>query len=488
VKLVPNVDDLDTSTEHDISPEAVAKRRHSSLLGPRDDASCVKDLLKHHSQKVYQFRADDYSAQIDGNPSFGMLVSTWELTPKAWDIHDFHRFPSVLNGRQGKKYTVCTLRCTCMECSERNPIELVCEPYVFGTARGLWPQVSACSRWQQYTIPRPPKTNTMAQILVHKLSNDLENRVIVLGGESEPGTYLIWGTHPTLQNAMAYNQNIVLKQVDSQEAELSRPSRSREHAKKRRAPTPIALHEPHREAQPQKRPRNDPFLPRTFSFPRELAIRSVSVTSDASSMYPLKIEDTWNTRDEYTHLHSDLINFSPNTGPARTGTDGLTGRSGLPAGTRTPLQLQNIRGDHEQDLLGSTTPFAKTPLVPQKASSRAQQPAATRSGPMLSDSAHLSQNQPPTSHHQQHPLAPSQPQQPVQHDLQQAYLVIRAHVIKQKDQATGLSIMFSNPALLDYMKSVEAAAERNDAYLFRTMREMVDEELVGTGFPRLLTM
>jgi hypothetical protein len=134
------------------------------------------------------------------------------------------------------------------------------------------------------------------------------------------------------------------------------------------------------------------------------------------------------------------------------------------------------------------TPFAKTPLVPQKAPSCAQQPAATRSSPMLSESAHLFQNQPPTSHHQQRPLARSHPQQPVQHDLQRAYLVIRAHVIKQKDQAIDLSIMFSNPALLNYMKSVEAAAERNDAYLFRTMREMVDEELVGTGFPRLPTM
>lgn len=35
------------------------------------------------------------------------------------------------------------------------------------------------------------------------------------------------------------------------------------------------------------------------------------------------------------------------------------------------------------------------------------------------------------------------------------------------------------------MKSVEASAEIGDEYLFRTMREMVDEELVGAGFPRL---
>lgn len=62
------------------------------------------------------------------------------------------------------------------------------------------------------------------------------------------------------------------------------------------------------------------------------------------------------------------------------------------------------------------------------------------------------------------------------------------HIIDQEDQATGLSIMFSNHKLQDYMMSAEATAERDNAYLFRTMREIIDEELAGTGFPRLPTM
>jgi len=103
-----------------------------------------------------------------------------------------------------------------------------------------------------------------------------------------------------------------------------------------------------------------------------------------------------------------------------------------------------------------------------------------------------SPKQPRTEYHQQRPLATPQlqqpfvrAQQPAQHGLQQAYRVIRGHVIHQKDQDTNLSIMFSNQKLRDYMKSVEASAEMNDQYLFRTMREMVDEELMGAGFPRL---
>jgi hypothetical protein len=45
--------------------------------------------------------------------------------------------------------------------------------------------------------------------------------------------------------------------------------------------------------------------------------------------------------------------------------------------------------------------------------------------------------------------------------------------------------MFSSQKLSDYMKSVVASVEMSDGYLFRTMREMVDEKLVGAGFPRL---
>lgn len=99
---------------------------------------------------------------------------------------------------------------------------------------------------------------------------------------------------------------------------------------------------------------------------------------------------------------------------------------------------------------------------------------------------------PRTDHHQQHPLATPRPQQsmtgtrqPLLPDLQQAYQQILEYVIDQEDQDTGLSIMFSSQKLQKYMKSVEAAAERNDEYLFRTMRRKVNEELSKAGFARL---
>lgn len=136
--------DSDQNTEHDTSLNAATEQRQSSTRGSIKDVSCVKDLLAHRSRSVYQFRADDYSAQIDGRVSFGTLVNTWELATKAWDLNDSYQFPSVRNGLKSKKYTACTVRCTCMKCGEGDSMELVCEPYAFGTARGCWPQVSAC--------------------------------------------------------------------------------------------------------------------------------------------------------------------------------------------------------------------------------------------------------------------------------------------------------------------------------------------------------
>jgi hypothetical protein len=132
----------------------------------------------------------------------------------------------------------------------------------------------------------------------------------------------------------------------------------------------------------------------------------------------------------------------------------------------------------------------------QSLPSPTREPAKKRQAPESIDSHSDSEahKQPRTNHHQQHPLARSpshQPlagaQQPGQLDFQQAYRVVRNHVIAQKDRDMGLSIIFSNDKLLDCMKSLEAAAKRNDGYLFRLMREVIDEELAGTGFPRLPT-
>lgn len=182
---------------------------------------------------------------------------------------------------------------------------------------------------------------------MHQLHNDLENRAIVLGAGSEPETYFIWGTHPTLRDAKAYNKNIVLEQVEAEEPEPTGSLRSRGQRKRR-----------------------------------------------------------WTSNS-------------------------IDRRSG---------SRKQSRPDHNQ-----------------------QRPIATP------------RSRQPLTH----------AQQTLQHDLQQAYRVIRGHVIHQKDQDTSLSIMFSSQKLSDYMKSVVASVEMSDGYLFRTMREMVDEKLVGAGFPRL---
>lgn len=105
--------------------------------------SCVKDLLEHHPQHVYQFRADDHGAQINGQPSFATLASSWESapTPRPWNSIDLRHFPSVRSGRGVSIYTVFTAQCTCSECNENDPVKLVCEPYRFGSMKGQRPQV-----------------------------------------------------------------------------------------------------------------------------------------------------------------------------------------------------------------------------------------------------------------------------------------------------------------------------------------------------------
>lgn len=105
--------------------------------------SCVKDLLEHHSQRVYQFRADDHGAQTNGQPSFAMLASSWDSapTPRPWNSIDLRHFPSVRSGRGVSVYAVFTAQCTCSECNERGFVRLVCEPYRFGSMKGQRPQV-----------------------------------------------------------------------------------------------------------------------------------------------------------------------------------------------------------------------------------------------------------------------------------------------------------------------------------------------------------
>jgi hypothetical protein len=131
---------------HVESPEAVAESLQHPVRNAGRDASCVKNLLKKHSQQVYHFRANDHDAEIDGHSSFASLVTAWEDGGKKYSDSDSIHYPEVRSGKGSKVYTSCTVRCTCTKCTEGEPVELVCESYPFGTARGMRPQVNTCPR------------------------------------------------------------------------------------------------------------------------------------------------------------------------------------------------------------------------------------------------------------------------------------------------------------------------------------------------------
>jgi hypothetical protein len=154
-KLVTDSHGKNRNTEDEMAPETAAEQRKSSTRSSAKDMSCVKDLLANHSQQVYQFRADDHNAQINGQSSFATLVFKWETAhiPKPWDSIDSRRFPRVRSGRGVAVYNACTVQCTCADCNEGDPVKLVCESYPFGRAKGLWPQVSAYSQRQQHAFP-----------------------------------------------------------------------------------------------------------------------------------------------------------------------------------------------------------------------------------------------------------------------------------------------------------------------------------------------
>lgn len=145
-----------------VSEAAAEQRRYPARGASETDVKCVKELLANHSQCVYQFRADDHDAQINDQPSFATLVATWDSArvPRQWDHRAHHRFPSVRSGKGGSIYSACTVQCTCVECDDGSPIGIVCESYRFGRARGLRPQVSACSQWKHHSTLRLCKTNT----------------------------------------------------------------------------------------------------------------------------------------------------------------------------------------------------------------------------------------------------------------------------------------------------------------------------------------
>lgn len=70
------------------------------------------------------------------------------------------------------------------------------------------------------------------------------------------------------------------------------------------------------------------------------------------------------------------------------------------------------------------------------------------------------------------------------HDLQKAFVHMRAHVNSQVD-SDGLPVILSNAGIERYMRGLEVAASKNNSYLFGSMRAMIDEELAKVGLPAL---
>jgi hypothetical protein len=323
---------------------------------------------------------------------------------------------------------------------------------------------------------------------VHELPNDPESRVLVLGCGREQETYLICGTAPAPEDAMAYNKNVVLEQVDHQSPVPEPSSRSREPTKKLPGPTSAESLE---EIAPRKRLRNNQIAPR--SFPREstLPSRSESVTHGAAMAYAaggaLKVEDT-DAQDKHTPVHSDSMNSSPATGPARVSTR----KSLSSTNAFAPPQPQTISDRHGLIVLDGTMPYSNTSRLAQQSAPSIQHLNAALGKSVLPMVLQTFHSQPTTGHEQHDQPAFSRVQQPLagaqqarRPDLQQGYRVILDHVCNQEDLTTELSVMFSSAKLQKYMKGLEVSAEMVDAYLFRTMRDMIDEELVARGFAKL---
>jgi hypothetical protein len=75
-------------------------------------------------------------------------------------------------------------------------------------------------------------------------------------------------------------------------------------------------------------------------------------------------------------------------------------------------------------------------------------------------------------------------QQSGSHDLQKAFLDARAHVNSQVD-SDGLPFICSNARLETYVRALQAAASKNNAYVFGSMRDMIDGELEKVGLQAL---
>lgn len=111
----------------------------------------IKTPRTTRRQRPPSSNAHDYDAQIDDQPSFATLVATWNPAPvpRPWDQSAHHDFPSACSGKGTSIYSACTVQCTCVECHEGIPMQMGCESYRFGRAKGPFAGSSSHKRYAE---------------------------------------------------------------------------------------------------------------------------------------------------------------------------------------------------------------------------------------------------------------------------------------------------------------------------------------------------
>jgi hypothetical protein len=174
---------------------------------------------------------------------------------------------------------------------------------------------------------------------------------------------------------------------------------------------------------------------------------------------------------QYAFDAGDDDEFIPEEGPSKrrrasTGAAGSKDPASNSAGKIAKRSTYTPVSDDEEDL-----------TLRQLSDSRRKAAAATINGnrsTAIPASARVTESQ----------RASPKTQQPQPYDFQKAVINIRAHVTSQED-INGLPVICSNATLQKYMKGLEDAASDNNAYVFRNMRNAIDEELVKIGLPAL---
>jgi len=127
-----------------------------------------------------------------------------------------------------------------------------------------------------------------------------------------------------------------------------------------------------------------------------------------------------------------------------------------------------------QTAIGTTVSHDDENLTPSQSS-------APRCGPIDEDSLATT---PTTTRSPRSQHVDPNTQNSHKRDLGESFLDTRAHVNSQVD-SDGLPVICSNAKLETYLKGLEAAASKDNAYVFGSMRDMINGELVRVGLPGL---